>query len=126
MNDRNSRPAEPQPSGSGFRKFALWAALGLASLAVAQQATQQKKDAPPPKTEPAPLFGGQLGIKSSQKTKESATLGFNGIDPSGKVDKAMMATSPGDKDRETVDKMDKDRPADKDVEQFIQEGGLTK
>lgn len=108
-------------------KPAVWICFALASLALGQQASQQKKEAPPAqKSEPAPLFGGQLGIRSSQKTKESATLGFNGIDPSGKVDKAMMAATPGDKDRETVANLDKSRPPDSDVEKFIQQGGLKK
>ncbi len=108
-------------------RLAVWICFALAALALGQQASQQKKEAPPAqKAEPAPLFGGQLGIRSSEKTKESATLGFNGIDPSGKVDKAMMATTPSDKDRETVANLDKNRPSDSEVEAFIQQGGLKK
>jgi hypothetical protein len=108
-------------------RVAVWICFALAALALGQQAGQQKKEAPPAqKSEPAPLFGGQLGIRSSAKTKESATLGFNGIDPSGRVDKAMMATTPGDKDRETVANLDKNRPSDAEVEEFIRQGGLKK
>lgn len=108
-------------------KSAVWICFALVGLALGQQASQPKKEAPPAqKSEPAPLFGGQLGIRSSQKTKESATLGFNGIDPSGRVDKAMMAATPSDKDRETVANLDKSRPPDSDVEEFIQQGGLKK
>src|SRR5215472_5191052 len=53
---------------------------------------QDKKDEK--KKEPAPLFGGKMGIKSSSSTRETASLGFNGIDPSGKVDAKMLATTP--------------------------------
>ncbi|HEV8290933.1 MAG TPA: hypothetical protein VGP94_03385, partial [Tepidisphaeraceae bacterium] len=70
--------------------------LALASLAMAQQASEKKKDAPPPeqKQDSTPLFQKKLGYKSSKTTKESTTLGFNGIDPSGKVDQKMLATTP--------------------------------
>ena len=93
-------------------------------MAGAQQA--EKKESPPPaeKKEPAPLFGGQLGIRSSQKTKESATLGFNGIDPSGKVDQKMLATSAGSKDQQAVKKMTENRPAQAELIAFLKEGGL--
>jgi hypothetical protein len=105
------------------RKIAV--SLALAWLAGAQQ-EEQKKKAPPPekKEEPAPLFGGQLGVRSSQKTKESATLGFNGIDPSGKVDQKMLATSPGSKDQQIVKKMAENRPKQAELIAFLKEGGL--
>ncbi|MBK9166773.1 MAG: hypothetical protein IPM24_04840 [Bryobacterales bacterium] len=105
----------------------LWIWIVLAAmLAWAQQTAQQKKDpaAEEPKAKPAPLFGGQLGIRSSQKTKESATLGFNGIDPAGRVDQQMMATYPKDEDEEKVKALAKQRPGDEEVKSFIAEGGL--
>ena len=105
------------------RKLAI--SLTLAWLAGAQQG-EQKKSAPPAekKEEPAPLFGGQLGIRSSQKTKESATLGLNGIDPSGKVDQKMLSTSPGSKDQQIVKKMAENRPTQGELIAFLKEGGL--
>lgn len=103
--------------------------VALAALAAAQQGGQKKADTksdnkPPEKKEPAPLFGGQLSLRSSQKTKESATLGFNGIDPSGKVDAKMLATSPGEKDREKVKQMHALRPTEAQLQAFLKEGGL--
>ncbi len=106
-------------------KKKLAVSLALAWLAGAQQ-EEQKKKAPPAekKEEPAPLFGGQLGVRSSQKTKESATLGFNGIDPSGKVDQKMLSTSPGSKDQQMVKKMTENRPTQAELIAFLKDGGL--
>ena len=65
-----------------------------------------------------------LTFSSSKTTKESTTLGFNGIDPSGKVDQKMLATTPGAKDQEQVKKMSDNLPTAADVKSFLQEGGL--
>ena len=89
---------------------------------MAQQGSEKKKDAPP--AEPAPLFKTKLGYKSSKTTKESTTLGFNGIDPSGKVDQKMLATTPSAADAESVKKMSDNRPTEADLKAFVQEGGL--
>jgi hypothetical protein len=101
--------------------------LALASLAMAQQGSEKKKDAPPPseqKQESAPLFKSKLGYKSSKTTKESTTLGFNGIDPSGKVDQKMLATTPTAADQANVKKMSDTRPTPADLKAFIEQGGL--
>lgn len=99
--------------------------LAVAAAALAQQASQQQKksSAPPPQKKDS-LFTGQLGIKSSERTKESATLGFNGIDPAGKVDQQMMATSPGESDKAKVKRMTDQRPTASDLNEFLKEGGL--
>jgi hypothetical protein len=100
--------------------------LALATLAMAQQASE-KKDTPPPseqKQESTPLFKSKLGYKSSKTTKESTTLGFNGIDPSGKVDQKMLATTPGAADQQNMKKMADNRPSAADLKAFIDEGGL--
>ena len=82
-----------------------------------QQDSQQKK-------EPQPLFGGKIPARSSQNTKESATLGFNGIDPSGKVEKKMLAANPGSQDAEKVRNLDAERPTPAQLVAFAKEGGL--
>ena len=108
-----------------MQPFIPWL-LVLTVLALAQQ-DNQKKDAPPPSDQQqnsAPLFKSKLGYKSSKTTKESTTLGFNGIDPSGKVDQKMLDTTPGAKDQEQVKKMSDNRPTAADVKSFLQEGGL--
>src|SRR4029077_13330820 len=73
-------------------KTYVFGVLALISLALAQQSTEKKDTTPPPedqKQDSKPLFQKKLGYKSSSTTKESTTLGFNGIDPSGKVDQKM-------------------------------------
>src|SRR5258708_36159343 len=98
------------------------------SGAITGQNTSQKKEPPPPKKkeEPAPLFGGKLGTRSSEMNKESATLGFNGIDPSGKVDEQVLAT-PADADHEAkVKTMAELAPTPADLDDFLKSGGLKK
>ena len=109
--------------------FFLPAALAACALvALSQQATQtndsQTKPSKDQKQDPAPLFGGQIGAKSSKSTKESATLGFNGIDPSGKVEQRMLNSTPSSSDTEKVRNMDAAKPAPTEVAAFIQQGGL--
>src|ERR1700676_3528402 len=96
-------------------------ALATFGIALAQDSSQQQKEPPPKKDEPAPLFGGKLGTRSSQKNKESATLGFNGIDPSGKVDQQMLAASPGATDAAKVKNMDSSRPTRTELAAFVKE-----
>src|SRR6266851_4639566 len=96
--------------------------LALASLAMAQQGSE-KKDTPPPsdqKQDSAPLFKNKLSYKSSKTSKESTTLGFNGIDPSGKVDQKMLATSTQTADQEKVKNMSANRPTAADLKAFLQ------
>jgi hypothetical protein len=114
-------------------RFPTWSVLALASLAFGQQASQQKQA---PTTEqqpaqqsqqqqkPAPLFGGQLGIRSARTTKESATLGFNGIDPSGKVDQKMLAAQVTPADEEKARNVGTPKPSAADLQAFVSEGGL--
>jgi hypothetical protein len=100
--------------------------LALASLALAQQATD-KKGTPPPadqKQDSSPLFQKKLGYKSSSTTKESTTLGFNGIDPSGKVDQKMLATTPSAADQERAKGMSANQPPPAELKGFLKEGGL--
>src|SRR4029079_3828666 len=51
---------------------------------------------------PKPLFQGNLGIKSSRQGKDSAALGFNGLDPEGHVTKEAMAKTPTKQDKFTA------------------------
>lgn len=99
--------------------------LALSGAAIAQDSSKPK-DAPAKKEEPAPLFGGKLGTRSSQKNKESATLGFNGIDPSGKVDQQMLATSATSEHEAKVKKMTELAPTPAELDTFIKDGGLKK
>lgn len=125
-----------QPNFWYSRGVRTWLILTIAVAAMAQDASQKQQQAPPPKQaqaappakqdQPAPLFDGQLGTKSSKKEKESATLGFNGIDPSGKVDQKMLATPATPETLAKAKKMTEQAPAPADLDAFIAEGGLKK
>lgn len=130
------RPSQTHQSGT-FARFLLLlcvktrrACLFVAIVAVAGAALAQNTSpppSPPPQTDqPAPLFDGQIGTKSSTKDKESATLGFNGIDPSGNLDQKMLATSATPETAAKAKKMTDLAPSPADVDGFIKEGGLNK
>jgi hypothetical protein len=101
--------------------------LALVGLALAQQSSQKTDTPPPPPADQnsTPLFQKKLDVKSSKTTKESTTLGFNGIDPSGKVDQKMLATTPTAADQEKVKKMAANQPSAADLKAFLNQGGLS-
>jgi hypothetical protein len=100
--------------------------MALAQTASQQQAPPPPPPPPPPQDQPAPLFGGKLGAKSSSTDKESATLGFNGIDPSGKLDQKMLDTPSTTDSAAKAKKMADLAPGPADLEAFIKDGGLNK
>lgn len=108
-----------------MRPFTFWL-LAVSCLALAQQGGEKKDTPPPPdQKDESPLFKKKLGIKSSNTSKGSTTLGFNGIDPSGKVDQKMMATNATAADQDKVKNMTANRPTAADLKSFLQEGGLS-
>lgn len=108
-------------------RFPTGLVLAISTLAIGQQPAEQKKETPPAEQQkPAPLFGGKLDLRSSKRTKESATLGFNGIDPSGKVDQKMLGTQVTSADEQKAKTMGDPRPSGADLSAFAQEGGLNK
>jgi len=86
-------------------------------------------NSPPPSSsptgdKPTPLFGGTIGLKSSRQTKDSATLGFNGVDPNGQVQKAMLSASATPTDAMKAQQMAQITITPADLAQFLQDGGL--
>jgi hypothetical protein len=73
---------------------------------------------------PTPLFGGTIGLKSSRQTKDSATLGFNGVDPNGQVQKAMLSAAVSPTDAMKAQQLAQTSVAPADLVQFLQDGGL--
>lgn len=100
---------------------ATLANFGQQTQATDKDRKEQKKEQ---KKEPAPLFGGKMGIKSSSQTKETASLGFNGIDPSGKVDAKMMATTPSAEHQAKAKQLSAMVPNTTDLAAFLKDGGL--
>src|SRR5262249_64012 len=73
---------------------------------------------------PTPLFGGNIGLKSSRQTKDSATLGFNGVDPNGQVQKAMLNGAVNPVGALQAQQLSQITVTPADLVQFIQDGGL--
>lgn len=73
---------------------------------------------------PTPLFGGSIGLKSSRQTKDSATLGFNGVDPNGQVQKAMLSGAATPADMIKAQQLAQTTVSPADLVQFLQDGGL--
>ena len=119
------------PPGMGLTVLKPWKLFAAAALLLGaalanfgQDATQPKDKKDDKKKEPAPLFGGKMGIKSSSGAKETASLGFNGIDPSGKVDAKMLATSPAAADEAKVKQLAAMLPAPATLADFLKQGAL--
>jgi len=73
---------------------------------------------------PAPLFGGSLNVKSSRQTKDSATLGFNGVDDNGQVQKSFLSAAASGSDTSAVQKLANVSVNNTELDEFIQQGGL--
>ncbi len=73
---------------------------------------------------PAPLFGGSLNVKSSRQTKDSATLGFNGVDDNGQVQKSFLSATATGTDTSAVQKLANVPVNNTELDEFIQQGGL--
>ena len=73
---------------------------------------------------PTPLFGGTIGLKSSRQTKDSATLGFNGVNPDGTVQKAMLSAAVTPAAAVDAQKVAQINVTPADLVQFLQDGGL--
>ena len=95
-----------------------------------QPANTPPPNNPPPGSQPSgdkptPLFGGTIGLKSSYQTKDSATLGFNGVDPNGQVQKNVLTGSTTAFDTARAQQVAQIKVAPADLVQFIQDGALT-
>lgn len=105
-----------------------------ASQSGTQTSTTPTPNNPPPNNppsgsqpggdKPTPLFGGTIGLKSSRQTKDSATLGFNGVDPNGQVHKSFLTASTTPADAARAQQVAQIAVAPADLIQFIQDGGL--
>ena len=114
-------------------RTAVWLLAFVALAALAQQETRDKGGNAPKgekaaksqeKQAPQPLFQNKLGFTAAKSTKESTTLGFNGIDPSGKVDQELLAKAPTAEDEEKVRLMAANQPPPADLIAFLNAGGL--
>lgn len=89
-----------------------------------QQSNQQQGNQQNSGDKPTPLFGGSIGLKSSRQTKDSATLGFNGVDPNGQVQKSFLNAAVTPADAMKAQQLAQTTVAPADLVQFLQDGGL--
>jgi hypothetical protein len=73
---------------------------------------------------PQPLFGGSLNLKSSRQSKDTATLGFNGLDPNGQVQKAALTSPAGPGDTLKAADVSRYHVDASDLSAFLQDGKL--
>ena len=96
------------------------------------QQSNQNQNNPPTKpapannndNKPAPLFGGTVGLKSSRQTKDSASLGFNGVDPNGQVAKSFLTASATGADVAKAQTVGTYKVDATELNKFIQDGNL--
>jgi len=74
--------------------------------------------------QPAPLFGGKATLKSSRQSKDAQTMGFNGLDPDGKVEKAALAAPIGAIDTMNAQALIAYKPEKQELAKFVAEGKL--
>jgi hypothetical protein len=92
-----------------------------------QQKTDQQKTDDQKKQQqqqPAPLFAGKGGLKSSRQGKDSATLGFSGVGPNGEIEQAVLNASPSGTDMQKAYEMGNRKVGPDALELFIMEGQL--
>lgn len=91
-----------------------------------QKKTEQQKTDEQKKQEqqPAPLFAGKGGLKSSRQGKDSATLGFSGVGPNGEVEQAVLTATPSGTDLQKASEMGNRRVAPDALQLFLVEGQL--
>jgi hypothetical protein len=80
--------------------------------------------AKPAGDKPQPLFGGSLNLKSSRQSKDTATLGFNGLDPNGQVQKAALNSPAGAGDTVKAEQVAQYSVAQAEMSTFIEDGKL--
>jgi hypothetical protein len=88
------------------------------------KSTNKDKAASDDDNAPKPIFQGNLGIKSSRQGKDSAALGFNGLDPEGHVTKEAMAKSPTKRDKFSAMSLVAYSPTQEELNQFMASGNL--
>ncbi len=109
-----------------MRYLSLSLALA-AGLLLAQQKGKDQAKQPQPDTsqdDSGGLFKNKSGYKSSKQTADSTTLGFNGVDPSGKLNQDVLAKDASAADTAAVARMAQQRPNAAAVKQFVKAGGL--
>jgi hypothetical protein len=71
-----------------------------------------------------PLFKGKLGVRGSSQSKDQATLGFNGVEPNGSLQEAMLKAKPSADDEKKADQVSALAVNPESLDAFIRRGKL--
>jgi hypothetical protein len=112
------KPGQQQAQDSKKKKKG-----GGAPAATAPAAAPTQPPAPAPK--PKPLFGGSLTLKSSRQSKDATTLGFNGLDPNGQVQKSVLDADPTPEDTSLAQQLAAYQINPAQLDSFIKSGNLS-
>ena len=97
---------------------------GTAPASTAPAAKTTPPPPPPPANKPKPLFGGSLNLKSSRQSKDATTLGFNGLDPNGQVEKSLLRANPTPQDTAEAQQIAAYQLNAAQLDSFIKSGNL--
>lgn len=89
-----------------------------------QQQPQPQQQSKQNNAQPAPLFQGQSNLKSSRQGKDATVLGFNGIGPSGQVEKKMLESNASSEDEQKAAKLGSYTVNSAEVNAFAEQGKL--
>ena len=110
---------QQQPQDTKKKKKTTKAGTAPASTTPAANTTP-----PPPPPKPKPLFGGSLSLKSSRQSKDATTLGFNGLDPNGQVQKSVLDANPTPADTSAAQQLAAYQINPAQLDSFIKSGNL--
>ena len=71
-----------------------------------------------------PLFKGKLGVRGSSQSKDQATLGFNGVEPNGSLQEAMVRAKPSADDERKATYVSALTVKPESLDAFIRRGKL--
>jgi len=84
-----------------------------------QQPADQEDD-----RRPKQVFTGKVKLTSSRQGKNTASAGFNGVGPDGKVQEALLSGSPSEESRQKAARLSLAEVDRADVQAFAKEGNL--
>lgn len=71
-----------------------------------------------------PLFKGKLGVRGSSQSKDQATLGFNGVEPNGSLQEAVLKAKPSPDDEKKAEHVSALAVRPEALDAFIRRGKL--
>lgn len=86
---------------------------------------EEQKPAPPKEEEPAPLFTGKMGLKTSRSSgTQQASGAFNGVGGDGRVDKSKLSSAVNSTDQQKAAQLAAYRVDPPEIDAFIRDGKL--